>query len=80
MKDLLAKLAELDKDIKTINETTNPLGETASMNISMTGDNADEVAQLVNIMRTGNTQMPSKLAQWICHPQIICQWTKHLAL
>jgi hypothetical protein len=55
MKDLLAKLAELDKDIKTINETTNPLGETASMNISMTGDNADEVAQLVNIMRTGNT-------------------------
>ena len=53
MKDLLTKLSELEKDLQVINESTDPLAETASMNISMTGDSADEVAQLVQIMRTG---------------------------
>tara|TARA_R110000851_G_scaffold222301_2_gene375138 strand:+ start:2845 stop:4035 length:1191 start_codon:yes stop_codon:yes gene_type:complete len=53
MKDLLTKLANLDKDIQTINEQTDPLAETASMNISMAGDSADEVAQLLSIMRSG---------------------------
>ena len=54
MKELLEKLAELDR----IDETTDPtpaevkqLDEMASMNISMSGESADEVAQLVAIMR-----------------------------
>ena len=53
MKDLLEKLNELEKDLKKVNESTDPLKEMASMNISMNGENADEVAQLVNIMKSG---------------------------
>ena len=53
MKDLLEKLNELEKDLKTVNESVDPLSEMASMNISMNGENADEVAQLVSIMKSG---------------------------
>jgi len=58
MKDLLDKLYAIEKDLTVINESTDPLNEVSSMNISMTGDNADEVAQLVNIMRAGGDVMP----------------------
>jgi|MDTC01.3.fsa_nt_gb hypothetical protein len=58
MKDLLDKLYAIEKDLTVINESTDPLNEVSSMNISMTGDNADEVAQLLNIMRAGGDVMP----------------------
>ena len=56
MKELLEKLAELDR----IDESTDPtpaevkrIDEGASMNISMSGDSASEVASLLKIMQGG---------------------------
>ena len=62
MKELLEKLAELDRIDETVDPTpaeVKRIDEVASMNISMSGDNANEVAQLVSIMRgTGADAKP----------------------
>ena len=62
MKELLEKLAELDRIDESVDPTpadVKRIDEVASMNISMSGDNANEVAQLVSIMRgTGADAKP----------------------
>ena len=62
MKELLEKLAELDKIDESVDPTpadVKRIDEVASMNISMSGDDASEVAQLVKIMRgTGADAKP----------------------
>ena len=62
MKELLEKLAELDKIDESVDPTpadVKRIDEVASMNISMSGDDANEVAQLVAIMRgTGADAKP----------------------
>ena len=62
MKELLEKLAELDRIDESVDPTpadVKRIDEMASMNISMSGENADEVARLVQIMRgTGSDAKP----------------------
>lgn len=48
LKELLTKINEIESTKKEI------IKEAASMNISMTGDNADEVAKLVDIIKRTN--------------------------
>ena len=58
MKDLLQKLADLETTLDSMDPTPKEikqLNEAANMSINMSGETADEVAQLVQIMRAGGT-------------------------
>ena len=72
MKELLEKLAELDR----IDETTDPtpaevkrIDEGASMNISMSGDSASEVASLLKIMQGGGAPDAKPVDMDMINPQ-----------
>jgi len=58
MKDLLQKLADLETTLDSMDPTPKEikqLNEAANMSINMSGETADEVARLVQIMQNGGT-------------------------
>ena len=56
MKDLLQKLTDLENTLDSMDPTpkeVKQINEAASMSINMSGETADDVARLVDIMRGG---------------------------
>ena len=56
MKDLLQKLADLENTLDSMDATPKEIkqiNEAASMSINMSGETADDVARLVQIMQQG---------------------------
>ena len=56
MKDLLQKLTDLENTLDSMDPTpkeVKQINEAASMSINMSGDTADDVARLAQIMRGG---------------------------
>ena len=68
MKDLLSKLDEIDNLVDPTPKEVKQLDEMASMNISMSGENANEVAQLVAIMQKGGAPEPKPVDMDMINP------------
>ena len=64
MKDLLQKLTDLEATLDSMDspKEVKQINEAANMSINMSGENADEVARLVDIMRGGGAPDPKPMA------------------